>query len=321
MKNPQENQKSAKESKYTKELRRFDPILKEIFSKAAGKLISIAIGEKIKEKLKDITTEIELVKSLRPDMLFRAGEKIFHIEIQVQQDKTLPKRMLIYSIGIEEKFGQKPIQIVLFVGKGNPPPSTFRDEFTSHKFIVLDMKKIDPDEFLKSKKPEEVVIGILAGKFKDKPKIIEKVKERIVEIVKNEERIIKYIDSISFLAGLFDIEIKVKPMPIQVDIRKTFLYKWGKEEGLKEGKREGLREGLKEGLKEGEQRGIIKGLKEGLKKAILSGVELKFGPSKARQVRSLLVKINDMNKLERINKQLIRAESWNDFVKVFRNHK
>jgi hypothetical protein len=24
-------------------------------------------------------------------------------------------------------------------------------------------------------------------------------------------------------------------MPMQVDIRKTFLYRWGKEEGLKEG--------------------------------------------------------------------------------------
>jgi flagellar biosynthesis/type III secretory pathway protein FliH len=35
-------------------------------------------------------------------------------------------------------------------------------------------------------------------------------------------------------------------MPIEVDIRKTFLYKWGKEEGLKEGKMEGLKEGLKE---------------------------------------------------------------------------
>jgi hypothetical protein len=100
--------------------------------------------------------------------------------------------MLIYSIGIEEKFGQKPVQIVLFVGKGNPPPSTFMDEFTIHKFIVLDMKKIDPDEFLRSEKPEEVIIGILAGKFNEKPKIIEKVKERIVEIVKNEERMIKY---------------------------------------------------------------------------------------------------------------------------------
>jgi predicted transposase YdaD len=45
-------------------------------------------------------------------------------------------------------------------------------------------------------------------------------------------------------------------MPIQVDIRKTFLYKWGKEEGLKEG------------LKEGEQRGLVKGLKEGEKREL-----------------------------------------------------
>jgi hypothetical protein len=29
-------------------------------------------------------------------------------------------------------------------------------------------------------------------------------------------------------------EIKVKPMPIQVDIRKTFLYKLGREEGIRE---------------------------------------------------------------------------------------
>jgi hypothetical protein len=127
--------------KYKKELKRFDPILKEIFSKAAGKLISIATGEKIKGKLEDITAEIEFVKSLRPDMVLKAGDKIFHIEIQVQQDKDLPERMLIYSLAIKEKFGQKPVQIILFVGKGNPPPPFFKDEFTIHKFIVLDMKK------------------------------------------------------------------------------------------------------------------------------------------------------------------------------------
>jgi hypothetical protein len=92
------------------------------------------------------------------------------------------------------------------------------------KYKVLDMKKIDPDVFIRSRKPAEVILGILAGKFKDKPQIINKVKRRIVEIVKNEVEIAKYIDSISFLAGLFDVKIKVKPMPIQVDIRKTFLY-------------------------------------------------------------------------------------------------
>jgi predicted transposase YdaD len=59
------------------------------------------------------------------------------------------------------------------------------------------------------------------------------------------------------LAGLFDIEIKLKPMPIQVDIRKTFLYKWGKEEGLKEGEQRGIEKGKQEGLKEGLRKAIF----------------------------------------------------------------
>jgi predicted transposase YdaD len=109
----------------------------------------------------------------------------------------------------------------------------------------------------------------------------------------------KYSETIS--------EIKLKPMLIQVDIRKTFLYKWGKEEGLKEG------------LKEGEQRGIIKGkqegLKEGLRKAILLDIEAKFGISKVRQIKRLLDKMNEIDKLEKVKKELIRAKTWEDFVK------
>jgi predicted transposase YdaD len=323
MKIKREHQGEKKEYKQKRELKRFDLILKEIFSKAVGIIFWLAIGQKIEGKAKVLSTEIRFVKSFYPDILLEIGGKIIHIEIQAQQDKNLPERMLDYFYAIRKKYGKNPTQIVLFVGKGNPPPSKFelKDEFGAQNlffnFIVLDMKKIDPDVFIKSDKPEEIIVGILAGKFKDKPKIIKKVKKRIVEIVKNEKEIAKYIDSISFLAGLFDVKIEVKPMPIEVDIRKTFLYKWGKEEGLKEGKQEGL----KEGLKEGEQRGIVKGLKEGLKKAILSGIKLKFGPSKARQVRKLLVKINDMNQLEKINKELIRAENWQDFAKIFRNHK
>jgi predicted transposase YdaD len=104
-------------------------------------------------------------------------------------------------------------------------------------------------------------------------------------------------------------EIKVKSMPIQVDIRKTFLYKWGKEEGLKEGKQEGLKEGKQEGLK------------EGLKKAILLDAEAKFGSSKARKIKKLLDKINEINRLEKIKREIIKAKTWDDFIKMFRNHK
>jgi len=287
--------------RYKKELKRFDPILKEIFSEAIGKIYYLAIGRKIGKKVKVISAEISLVKTFRPDILVEADGEIIQVEIQAQQDKSLPKRMFRYYYAISEKYKKEPTQIVLFVGKGNPPPSEFKTPRLTLKYEVLDMKKIDPDVFIKSKKPGEVIVGILAGKFKDKPKIIKKVKKRIVEILKNEEKIAKYIDSISFLAGLFDIEVKVKPMPIQVDIRKTFLYKWGE--------------------KEGEKRGIEKGLKEGLKRAILVDIKLKFGSQKVRQIKKLLDKINDINRLEKIKKEVIISETWEDFSKVFRNHR
>jgi predicted transposase YdaD len=298
-------QKQRKKVKYRlkKELKRFDLVLKEIFSRAVGKIISIATGEKIEEKLEDINRELKLLKSLRPDMLFKAGDKIFHIEIQAQQDKTLPKRMLLYSVGIEEKFGKEPVQIVLFVGKGNPPPSVFRTEFKFLKFKVVDLKKRAPDEFIKSDKPEEVVLGVLAGKYREKPEVFGKVIRKISKIVKNKKQLLKYMEDISFLGGLFDVEIKAEPMPIQIDIRKTLFYKWGE--------------------KEGEKRGIVKGLKqgkqEGLKEGILGIIQVKFGSSKAKLIKNLLDTVNDINRLEKIKKEVIKAKTWDDLIKVFKN--
>jgi predicted transposase YdaD len=314
-------ERRRKESKYKKELKRFDLILKEIFSRAIVKIISIATGEKIREKLEDINRELKFLKSLRPDMLFKAGDKIFHIEIQAQQDKTLPKRMLIYSIVIEEKFGKEPVQIVLFVGKGNPPPSYFRSEFKFLKFKVVDLKKINPDEFLGSNKPEEVILGVLAGKYREKPEVFKKVIRKVSKIIKNKKELLKYMEDISFLGGLFDVEIKIEPMPIQIDIRKTLFYKWGEQKGFEKGKKEGLKEGEQRGIVKGLKQGKQEGLKEGLKEGILGIIQVKFGSSKAKLIKNLLDKINDITRLEKIKKEVIKAENWDDFFKVFRNRR
>jgi flagellar biosynthesis/type III secretory pathway protein FliH len=110
-------------------------------------------------------------------------------------------------------------------------------------------------------------------------------------------------------------------MPIEVDIRKTFLYNWGKEEGLKEGLKEGEQKGIIKGLKEGEKRGIVKGKQEGLKEAILLDVQIKFGKSKVKEVKNLLEKVDDVNYLKKIKRKIIEAKNWNDFIKIFGNHK
>jgi predicted transposase YdaD len=301
--------KQKREYRRRKELKRFDLILKEIISRAASKIIWLATGRKVEGKLKLFPAEIRLAKSFYTDILFEIGGEMFQIEIQVQQDKTMPERMFKYYYAIVEKYKKEPTQIVLFVGRGKPPPSELKTPKLTLKYEVLDMKRIDPDVFIRSRKPYEVVVGVLAGKYREKPKAFRKVMKRISEIVKNEKELLKYMEDISFLGGLFDVKIKVKPMPIQIYIRKTLFYKWGREEGLKEG------------LKEGEQRGIVKGKREGLKEAILLGVQIKFGSSKARQIKNLLDKINNINRLEKIKKEVIKAETWEDFSKVFKNHK
>jgi hypothetical protein len=264
-------QKQKKKVKYRlkKELKRFDLVLKEIFSRAVGKIISIATGEKIKEKLEDINREVKLLKSLRPDMLFKAGDKIFHIEIQAQQDKTLPKRMLLYSVGIEEKFGKELFRLFCFVGKGNPPPSYIRSEFKFLKFRVVDWKKIKPDEFLKSEKPEEVVLEF-SWKIQRKTRGIQKSDKKDFKNCQKQKRTFKIYGRHKFLGSLFDVEIKVEPMPIQIDIRKTLFYKWGEQKGFEKGRKR-FKGGKKRNCKRSKQ-----GKKEVLKKVSKKGFWASF---------------------------------------------
>jgi predicted transposase YdaD len=296
--------KHKREYRHKKELKRFDIILKEIISRAASKIIWLATGRKVEGKLKMFPAEIRLAKSFYTDILFEIGGEIFQIEIQAQRDKTMPERMFKYYYAIVEKYKKEPTQIVLFVGKGNPPPSEYETPKLTLRYEVLDMKRIDPDVFIKSRKPYEVVVGVLAGKYREKPEAFSKVVKRISEIVKNEKEVIKYMNDINFLASLFDVKIKIKPMPIQIDIRKAPFYRWGREEGLKEG----------------ERRGIVKGKREGLKEAILLGAQIKFGRSKIKELKTLLEKASDLNYLKKIKRRIIEAKTWDDFVKVFRNH-
>jgi hypothetical protein len=60
-------------------------------------------------------------------------------------------------------------------------------------------------------------------------------------------------------------------------------------------------------------------LKEGLKEGILGIIQVKFGSQRAKQIKNILDKINDINRLEKIKKEVIRAKTWEDFIKVLKN--
>ncbi|MFZ8804399.1 MAG: hypothetical protein ACO2PO_15640 [Candidatus Calescibacterium sp.] len=48
-------------------------------------------------------------------------------------------------------------------------------------------------------------------------------------------------------------------------------------------------------------------------------VQVRFGSQKAKQIKNLLEKINDINRLEKIKKEVIRAKTWDDFIKLLKN--
>jgi hypothetical protein len=130
----------------------------------------LAIGKKIGKKVKVISAEIRLVKTFRPDILVEDDDEIIQVEIQAQQDKNLPKRMFRYYYAIVEKYKKEPTQIVLFVGKGNTPPSEYETPKITLKYRVLDMKKIGSRCFYKEKNQQRLFWGFWLGNSKINPR-------------------------------------------------------------------------------------------------------------------------------------------------------
>jgi hypothetical protein len=48
-------------------------------------------------------------------------------------------------------------------------------------------------------------------------------------------------------------------------------------------------------------------------------IQVKFGSSKAKQIKNLLDRVNDINLLEKIKKEVIRAKTWDDFIKLLKS--
>jgi len=307
-------------------IKRFDIILKDLFFASIGKLLKL-VGLEIKGKIKKLPEELRFYKTLRSDIIIETKDVIVHIEIQKENKEEIPERMLLYFLAlknmmrkeIEEgrrKREKKIFQIVIWVGKGSPPPSEYKENDTLiHKYKVIDMNKINPDFFLRSRNPNDILLAVISGKKKGKREVVREVVEKLRKVVKDKKKFIKYSETLSDLSYLYDFKIDeevFKDMEkIYIDLRKTGLYKFLFEKGVEKGRAEGIKEGEIKGLLKGERKGKIEGLKE----AILLGVEIKFGKNKVGLVRRKIEGINSIEKLKVIKSEVLKASSLEEFLK------
>ncbi len=209
--------------------------------------------------LEEAATERQRIETRLADIVMLAesssGERyILHIELQNQNDPTMPQRMLRYYTDIALAHPELPIrQYCIYIGKD---ALNMADGFVAVKwhyhYEIIDMHQLDCRQFLQQNSPDALVIAILCDfKGQDEEVILQELVDRLIAMTRNRpdqlRNYLKMMETLSANRGLTDIfKVVEAKMLREVDIEKLPSYQIGLEQGLGQGLEQGLEQGRKE---------------------------------------------------------------------------
>ncbi|MBF0555005.1 MAG: hypothetical protein HQK96_10700 [Nitrospirae bacterium] len=154
----------------------YDKILKEILNDVIDTLISRVIGFKV-VKIERLEAKLQVTDEREADYVLKVTTEdgavfVLHIEFQSNNYAKMPRRELRYWLILTDIYELPVIQYVFYIGN---EPMSMKDNIssptTNHKYNLVNMKDVDCETFLKSNKPEEIVIAILCDYTKKGVKI------------------------------------------------------------------------------------------------------------------------------------------------------
>ncbi|WP_051654665.1 hypothetical protein [Persephonella sp. IF05-L8] len=224
---------------------KFDKTLRDIIQNIPQKFISILTGKKgskildntfpsTKERLADLVLELE-------------DGSVFHLELQTQNDKNMPFRMLEYYLLLKQRYPDKTIkQMVLYVGDGKPNMQNYLEtDKLKFSYEIRDIKDIECRELLESDSLEDKILAVLC-KVEDFETYIFSLIDELLKL--SEKQRADYIRKL-LIALNYRPKLKVKlktlmeerkmPLTITEEMAKEdpfydLGYKKGKEEAKKE---------------------------------------------------------------------------------------
>lgn len=115
---------------------------------------------------------------------------IFHLEIQNDNDATMPRRMLRYYVEIAMEFPRLPIhQYVIYIGKEKlRMKDTLQGVNLDYAYTLIDMHTIDCDELIKMETPDALVLAILCDfKGRDETQMLFEITKKLKEMTGENE--------------------------------------------------------------------------------------------------------------------------------------
>jgi len=204
-----------------------------------------------------LNVDLPRTQNRRVDLLGRMPDgRLLHIELQSTNDGSMPFRMAEYALAIMRRYGQYPVQLLLYVGNQRlRMRAELRTTGMVCQYRLVDIRSLDASVLLASDRIEDNILAVLAG-MEDSAEGIRFILLRIAKLRQplREEALHHLLVTcgIRGLARIFKEEIKA--VPLTFDLSKDELFasygksqrRKGREEGQQKGRQEGRQEGVKE---------------------------------------------------------------------------
>ena len=236
---------------------RYDTTLKTLFQAPPQQLLRLLVGGQAREML---TVEYPTVRMRRPDLVVRLTDgRLYHLELQSDNDAAMPWRMLEYYGLLYQRYGQQPLQHVLYVGERPMTLVAQIDHATLlFEYEAIDVRTLDGQPLLHSTVLEDNILALLCRGGATRA-TVQYILARIANLSGTAQT--EALTTLLILAGLRHLQPLVREetqqMAIILDIENNpFLrdiFEEGRQEGHQEGHQEGRQEGHHEGQIEGER--------------------------------------------------------------------
>ncbi len=236
---------------------RYDTTLKTLFQAPPQQLLRLLVGGQAREML---TVEYPTGRMRRPDLVVRLTDgRLYHLELQSDNDAAMPWRMLEYYGLLYQRYGQQPLQHVLYVGERPMTLVAQIDHATLlFEYEAIDVRTLDGQPLLHSTVLEDNILALLCRGGATRA-TVQYILARIANLSGTAQT--EALTTLLILAGLRHLQPLVREetqqMAIILDIENNpFLrdiFEEGRQEGHQEGHQEGRQEGRQEGQIEGER--------------------------------------------------------------------
>jgi hypothetical protein len=230
---------------------RYDAVLKDLFQQDHPVLLDrLTAGIGVRESL---NVEFAAVAERRADLLLLLkDDSVFHLDFQSENDRDMPYREGIYGLMAGQKYRRKIRQTVLYTGPArmHMPDHLDLGEIQV-SYALVDIREFDAEAFLKSGRPGDYALALLAGGGEGRLHEILEMASRLPG--PQREKVLGQLVALSGLrrlGGRLTMELKSMGYAKYVDdhvflreIRSTALAE-GEAKGRAEGKAEGKAEAL-----------------------------------------------------------------------------